>query len=236
MSLATALKEGTKDSHSAAENTKFVASFLRGVVDYEEYRKLLTNFYYVYDTMEQRIRETEDKMVHAIRSEDLERKEAIERDLEYYYGPDWKDKQEPSEACNTYCYRINEVFNDNPYLLIAHHYTRYIGDLSGGQILKGIAEKALNPPLGKGLNFYDFPDVYDAKIFKTNYRRILDDLDLDQSQINALIAEANYAFRLNMYLFDELQGSATKSLIKVLCGLVREKILGQKKTLLSGGF
>jgi len=55
MSLATALKEGTKESHSAAENTKFVASFLRGVVDYEEYRKLLTNFYYVYDTMEQRI-------------------------------------------------------------------------------------------------------------------------------------------------------------------------------------
>ena len=45
MSLAIALKEGTKESHSAAENTKFVASFLRGVVDYEEYRKLLTNFY-----------------------------------------------------------------------------------------------------------------------------------------------------------------------------------------------
>ena len=58
--LAKRLKEGTKESHSAAENTKFVASFLRGVVDYEEYRKLLTNFYYVYDTMEQRIRETED--------------------------------------------------------------------------------------------------------------------------------------------------------------------------------
>ena len=48
MSLAIALKEGTKESHSAAENTKFVASFLRGVVDYEEYRKLLTNFYYVF--------------------------------------------------------------------------------------------------------------------------------------------------------------------------------------------
>ena len=35
MSLALALKEGTKESHSAAENTKFVASFLRGVVDYD---------------------------------------------------------------------------------------------------------------------------------------------------------------------------------------------------------
>ncbi len=223
------IKEGTKKSHSAAENTKFVAQFLKGVLDPTEYRKLITDFWYVYTTMEDCISKSEDPLVKQIRFKELERVEFLEKDLEYYYGPNWKDEAKPSEACNTYCYRINEVFNDNPYLLIAHHYTRYIGDLSGGQILKGIAEKALNPPLGKGLNFYDFPDVYDAKIFKTNYRRILDELDLDQSQINALIAEANYAFRLNMYLFDELQGSATKSLIKVLCGLVREKILGQKK-------
>ena len=47
------IKEGTKKSHSAAENTKFVAGFLRGVVDPEKYSKLIANFYYVYDTMEQ---------------------------------------------------------------------------------------------------------------------------------------------------------------------------------------
>ena len=56
MGLALELKQGTKKSHSAAENTKFVAGFLRGVLDPEQYRQLLTNFYYVYDTMEQRIR------------------------------------------------------------------------------------------------------------------------------------------------------------------------------------
>ena len=215
MSLALALKEGTKESHSAAENTKFVASFLRGVVDYEEYRKLLTNFYYVYDTMEQRIRETEDPMVQAIKSEDLERKEAIERDLEYYYGPDWKEKQTPSEACNKYCHRLNEVAEQNPYLLVAHHYTRYIGDLSGGKILKEITARVLNPPEGKGLDFYEFPSIPDAKLFKQNYRAILDNLGTDTSQENALITEANYAFRLNMYMFDEIQGSASKSFLKL---------------------
>ena len=215
MSLALALKEGTKESHSAAENTKFVASFLRGVVDYEEYRKLLTNFYYVYDTMEQRIRETEDPMVLAIRSEDLERKEAIERDLEYYYGPDWKDKQEPSEACNTYCYRINEIAEKDPYLLVAHHYTRYIGDLSGGKILKEITARVLKPPAGKGLDFYEFPSIPNAKLFKQNYRAVLDNLGVDSSQENALITEANYAFRLNMYMFDEIQGNASKSFLKL---------------------
>ena len=213
--LAKRLKEGTKESHSAAENTKFVASFLRGVVDYEEYRKLLTNFYYVYDTMEQRIRETEDPMVQAIRSENLERKDSIEKDLEYYYGPEWRDKQIPSEACNTYCHRINEVAEKDPYLLIAHHYTRYIGDLSGGKILKEIAARVLKPPVGKGLDFYEFPSIPNAKEFKNNYRSVLDNLDCDEQQINALITEANYAFRLNMYMFDEIQGSASKSFLRL---------------------
>jgi len=215
MSFSVDLKEGTKESHSAAENTKFVASFLRGVVDYEEYRKLLTNFYYVYDTMEQRIRETEDPMVQAIKSEDLERKEAIERDLEYYYGPDWKEKQEPSEACNKYCHRLNEVAEQNPYLLVAHHYTRYIGDLSGGKILKEITARVLNPPQGKGLDFYEFPSIPNAKEFKNNYRAVLDNLGTDTSQENALITEANYAFRLNMYMFDEIQGNASKSFLRL---------------------
>jgi len=213
--LALKLKEGTKESHSAAENTKFVASFLRGVVDYEEYRKLLTNFYYVYDTMEQRIRETEDPMVQAIKSEDLERKEAIERDLEYYYGADWKEKQIPSEACNTYCHRINEIAEKDPYLLVAHHYTRYIGDLSGGKILKEITARVLKPPAGKGLDFYEFPSIPNAKLFKQNYRAVLDNLGVDSSQENALITEANYAFRLNMYMFDEIQGNASKSFLKL---------------------
>ena len=215
MSFSADLKEGTKESHSAAENTKFVASFLRGVVDYEEYRKLLTNFYYVYDTMEQRIRETEDPMVQAIRSENLERKEGIERDLEYYYGADWKDKQIPSDACNKYCARINEIAEESPYLLVAHHYTRYIGDLSGGKILKEITARVLKPPAGKGLDFYEFPSIPDAKLFKQNYRACLDNLGTSVPQENALIAEANYAFELNMNMFDEIQGNATKSFLKL---------------------
>ena len=215
MSFSADLKEGTKESHSAAENTKFVASFLRGVVDYEEYRKLLTNFYYVYDTMEQRIRETEDPMVQAIRSENLERKEGIERDLEYYYGADWKEKQIPSDACNKYCHRINEIAEESPYLLVAHHYTRYIGDLSGGKILKEITARVLKPPAGKGLDFYEFPSIPDAKLFKQNYRACLDNLGTSVPQENALIAEANYAFELNMNMFDEIQGNATKSFLKL---------------------
>ena len=41
------IKEGTKKSHSAAENTSFVASFLRGVVSKESYKNLVKDLYYV---------------------------------------------------------------------------------------------------------------------------------------------------------------------------------------------
>ena len=66
MGLALELKEGTKKSHSAAENTKFVSGFLKGVLDPEQYRQLLTNFYYVYQTMEEQIRNSKDPWVKII--------------------------------------------------------------------------------------------------------------------------------------------------------------------------
>ena len=52
MGLAQDLKEGTKQSHSAAENTKFVSSFLRGVVSKKGYRQLVANYYFIYQAME----------------------------------------------------------------------------------------------------------------------------------------------------------------------------------------
>jgi len=223
------IKEGTKKSHSAAENTKFVAGFLRGVLDKEQYRQLLTNFYYVYDTMEQRIRESTDNLVSMISYPELERVNSLERDLRYYYGPMWRDKQIPSEACNKYCYRINEIAEKDPYLLIAHHYTRYIGDLSGGQILKGIASKALDNPVGEGLHFYDFPEIEDAKAWKDGYRLCLDNMDLDEQQKNAIITEANYAFKLNMYMFDTLEGNWLQSLIQMIIGFITS-ILKKRKS------
>ena len=206
--FALQLKTETKKSHSAAENTKFVASFLRGVVDPEEYRKLIANFYFVYRAMEEEI--SKNPIVAVIDDPVLYRTNSLERDLRYYYGPNWRSIVSPTPACQEYVNRIRDV---DKLLLIGHHYTRYIGDLSGGQILKGIAEKAMTDlPEGEGLHFYDFDDIEDAKEYKNEYRASLDALELDQSQIDAIIAEANYAFKLNMNMFDEIQGSARKSL------------------------
>jgi heme oxygenase len=209
MALALELKTGTKRSHTAAENTKFVGSFLRGVISEENYRTLIKDFYFVYSALEEEMeRLDDDEFLKPIHFKELDRLNALKMDLRYYYGPNWMMEIKPSEACIQYTERIHEVADKDPYLLVGHHYTRYLGDLSGGQILKGIAEKALDLPKNEGLHFYDFPKIDDKKEFKTKYRAALDGLTTDSSKINDIIAEANYAFRLNMYMFDELSGTA----------------------------
>ena len=223
--FAAQIKQGTKESHSAAENTKFVASFLRGVLDPQEYRKLIANFYFVYSAMEEEVEALKDHpVVGKINLPELPRKESLKEDLSYYYGPSWETEIKQSEACVKYVNRIREIAKDDPNLLVGHHYTRYLGDLSGGQILRGIAENSLKPEKGKGLSFYDFSEISDSKNYKKVYRQLLDGLDVGQDDVDNIIREANYAFKLNMYMFDELQGSASKSFVKLLCNFVKSKL------------
>ena len=223
--FAAQIKQGTKESHSAAENTKFVASFLRGVLDPEEYRKLIANFYFVYSAMEEEVEALKDHpVVGKINLPELPRKESLKEDLSYYYGPSWETEIKQSEACVKYVNRIREVAKDDPKLLVGHHYTRYLGDLSGGQILRGIAENSLKPEKGKGLSFYDFSEISDSKKYKKVYRQLLDELDVAQHDVDNIIREANYAFKLNMFMFEELEGSASKSFVKLLCNFVKSKL------------
>ena len=222
MTFSKELKIGTKKSHSAAENTSFVRSFLRGVVSKESYKKLVSDLYFVYSAMEEEVENLKDHpIIGQIQLSDLKRVNALEQDLRFYYGPIWRSIITPSEACNQYVNRIREVAKNEPELLVGHHYTRYLGDLSGGQILKGIAEKALALGDGQGLKFYDFEKIEDPKAYKAGYRGILDGLPITEHQANAIIVEANYAFRLNMYMFDTLEGNWIQSLLQMIIGFIR---------------
>jgi len=218
------IKEGTKKSHSAAENTSFVASFLRGVVSKESYKKLISDLYFVYSAMEEEVDNLKDHpIIGQIQLPDLNRVNALEKDLRFYYGPIWRSLITPSEACNQYVNHIREVAKNEPELLVGHHYTRYLGDLSGGQILKGIAQKAMELGDGQGLSFYEFENIPDAKAYKAGYKGILNNLDLDQKQVDAIIEEANYAFKLNMDMFNSLEGNWFQSLLQIFISSIFKK-------------
>ena len=136
--LATKLREGTKKAHTMAENVGFVKCFLKGVVEKTSYRKLVANLYFVYSAMEEEMeRHQQHPILSKIYFQELNRQRSLEQDLKYYFGSQWREQVTLSPAGEAYVQRIREVSNNEPELLIARLYTRYMGDLSGGQILKG---------------------------------------------------------------------------------------------------
>ena len=84
---------------------------------------------------------------------------------------------------------------------MAHHYTRYLGDLSGGQAIGRILNRTFELA-GAGLAFYHFP--VRPKPYKDAYRARLDALDLADDAIDRAVDEVRVAFSLNQALFDEL--------------------------------
>lgn len=226
VALASQLREGTKKAHTMAENTGFVSCFLKGVVDKASYRTLVADLYFVYDAMEQEIgklRAAGHPVVGPVGFPELNRRESLEQDLAFYCGEGWRNSVKATPAAQEYVARIHQIAQESPELLVGHHYTRYIGDLSGGQILKAIAQKAMNLGEHDGLRFYAFDAIPDEKAFKTNYRATLDALPIDQAMADRIVAEANHAFHLNMKMFQELEGNLIAAIGKVLFGFLTRR-------------
>jgi heme oxygenase len=87
-----------------------------------------------------------------------------------------------------------------------------MGDLSGGQILKKIAQNGMNLTDGEGTNFYEFKQIPDEKAFKKNYREMMDSLPVTDADADRIVDEANDAFGMNMNMFKELEGNLIKAI------------------------
>nr|QCI05225.1 Heme oxygenase [Centroceras clavulatum] len=219
--LAQQLREGTTKSHSMAENVSFVKSFLGGVVDKKSYRQLVANLFFVYVAIEEQIEKNKyNKSISGLYFPELNRCDSLIEDLEFYYGKNWKNEINASLATKIYVNRIHDIGENQPELLIAHAYTRYMGDLSGGQILKKIAQNAMQLPKDSGTSFYNFKEIEDENKFKIIYRDALNNVPLTDLQIQQIIAEANTAFNLNMKVFQELNSNLIKIMIMLLLSTI----------------
>ncbi len=227
VALARQLREGTKKSHTMAENTGFVTCFLKGVVEKKSYRKLITDLYFVYQAMEEEIErlvKEDHPVIKYFGFKELFRKKTLEQDLNFYYGKNWLNEIVISKSAKLYVNRIRLVAKESPELLVGHHYTRYIGDLSGGQILKKIAKKALNLEGNNGLNFYEFEFIDDEKKFKESYSNTLNQLPIDQEIADRIVDEANEAFIYNMQMFKELEGNLIAVLGKIVFNFLTKNV------------
>jgi heme oxygenase len=219
--LTIQLREGTSKAHSMAENVSFVKSFLGGVIDKSSYSHMLANLYFVYLALEEAMDKNKDnEFIKPIYFPELNRTESIKEDLDFYYGNDWMETLVPSEATKAYINRIQELSEKRPDLLVGHAYTRYLGDLSGGQILKKIAQRAMNLQSTRGLSFYEFTQISDEQQFKSDYKAALDALPVTPDGSKQIVAEANVAFNLNMKVFQELETSFVRIAIRIIINYI----------------
>ncbi|HIK03250.1 MAG TPA: heme oxygenase (biliverdin-producing) [Trichormus sp. M33_DOE_039] len=203
------LREGTKHSHTLAENTAFMKCFLKGIVEKSFFRKLLADLYFVYCVLEAELQRYHNHpVVGLMYFPELNRQGNLEKDLAYYYGENWREEIVPSPSGQVYVNRLREIANTQPELLIAHAYTRYMGDLSGGQALRNIARSAMDLPADQGTAMHEFeqiPTPEARRAFKEKYRQALNSLAIDEAMIQKIVDEANYAFALNRDVVHELE-------------------------------
>ncbi|KAH0616945.1 hypothetical protein JD844_028445 [Phrynosoma platyrhinos] len=173
----------------------------------------IASLYYIYSALEEESDRNKDNPVYApvYFPNELNRKTALEEDLEYFYGSTWRKEIQCHEATQKYVDRLHHVGQFEPELLVAHAYTRYLGDLSGGQILKKIAQKSLQlPSTGEGLSFFNFPGVTNISKFKQLYRARMNSLPMDSTTEERILEEAKKSFLLNIEVFEELQRLASQ--------------------------
>jgi heme oxygenase (biliverdin-producing, ferredoxin) len=210
ISVVTALYLRTKTLHLEAERTGVIRDLLRGDASREGYVLLLRNLLPAYREMEQGFeRHRGSPGLAALANYGLDRGPAIESDLVSLCGKGWKRDIPLLEAGKAYAQRIAKAAEGDGARLIAHAYTRYLGDLSGGQILQRLLERSLELSPSE-LSFYDFPRFADLAALKADYRKVLDQAGALASDPQAVVEEGAIAFSLNIDLSCAVQSEALR--------------------------
>ncbi|AJT67503.1 biliverdin-producing heme oxygenase [Streptomyces chattanoogensis] len=204
--FSTVIRTASHEQHVEAENSSFMSDLLGGRLGVAAYRRYTEQLWFVYRALEETSRTLAgDPVAGPFIRPELARTAALERDLAHLGGPSWHSGLEPLPATAAYADRVRTCARTWPAGYVAHHYTRYLGDLSGGQIIRGTAEKTWGfARKGDGVRFYVFEDIDNPAAFKREYRALLDALPVDDLEKQRVVDECKRAFALNSAVFREL--------------------------------
>ncbi len=203
--FSTALRERSRSAHSGSEHAGFMSDLMRGDGTRDDYVALVAQHWFIYAALEAAAdRMAGDPVAAPFITAKLTRLPALEADLEYLIGPDWRARISPVPTTERYVARIVEVADAGwAGGFVAHHYTRYLGDLSGGQYIGKLMARQFE--LGSnGIGFYVFDEIADPAAFKDVYREQLDAAPWDPAESERVIDEVLYAYQLNTDLFVDL--------------------------------
>ncbi|MEV7614556.1 biliverdin-producing heme oxygenase [Streptomyces sp. NPDC089799] len=204
--FSTVIRVASHEQHTEAETSTFMSDLLGGRLGVDAYARYTEQLWFVYRALEDGAEGLRDDPVAGpfIRPE-LMRVAEIERDLAHLRGPRWRETAVALPATEAYAARVAECADGWPGGYVAHHYTRYLGDLSGGQIIRDKAERTWGfERKGDGVRFYVFESIGNPAAFKRMYRELLDAIAADDLEKQRIIDECKRAFDFNGAVFREL--------------------------------
>jgi len=202
--FSVALRERSQSAHATSEHAGFMNDLISGAGTRDDYIALVTQHWFIYEALEaatERMRH--DPVASVFISDKLTRLPALEADLAFLIGPDWRSTVTPLPTTQAYVSRIRRVAATWPGGFVAHHYTRYLGDLSGGIFIGRLMQRRFGFDTN-GIGFYLFGDIADPKAFKNVYREQLDAAPWDEEEKARVIDEVLIAYRFNTELFEDL--------------------------------
>ncbi|MER7420589.1 biliverdin-producing heme oxygenase [Micromonospora peucetia] len=199
------LRAASKEAHQGAESQRYISALVAGDLDRAGYTALVMQHHVIYEALEGAAEAMRhDPVAGPFVDDALTRLPALAADLEFLLGSDWRGQIEPSPATVSYAGRLGAVCASSPERFIAHHYTRYLGDLSGGLHIGRSVARHYGLAGDAGAAFYRFDRITSPKAYKDAYRSRLDDLPLDEEGRAALRAEVLVAYRHNTEVFADL--------------------------------
>lgn len=201
--FSTMLRESTKDLHERANQSRFMDALFDSRLTLAAYGRLAAQYHFIYQAIEEASDALRaDPVGGAFVFDQLRRLPALEADLGFLVGEDWASKIEPVPATEDYVRRIRTVAFDWPGGYVAHHYTRYLGDLAGGQAVRSLLKRTYGIT-GQGALFYKF-DIDHVPAFRKRYRALLDEAPWDEAERQRIVTETLIAFEFNVTMLADL--------------------------------
>lgn len=196
------MKEETLEAHDESKDSGFAVTIMSGEwspLAFVEWQRAL---FPVYNTLETILKKNrKDPILSIFDHRKLDRSDRILHDLATY---DVDPILDPSllPCVQDYVACVAATDGNTPRIL-AYHYTRYMGDMIGGQVIA----RSMKEKYGMSedsLTCYDFSEIGDLHHYRKNYKILIELLPWSDQEREDFVDEIKTAYQINAVLFQEL--------------------------------
>jgi len=233
MLFSQRMRIATRNIHTTSDN---LVNAKLGVTisDDSVWAEGLLVFYEIFKYLESALERRADSLMGDLMLPGMARTKALEADLAYYLGPDWREGYTLRPQVSAYLSHLTGLEAKDPYLLTPYIYHLYMGLFSGGQILGAKRLLSLNPLASgskdeeggarSGLAVTYYGDLAIGTL-KKQLKKAINDMaeELDEDTKEAIVKEGIKCFELNNTIISSVKGVdrvLKRRLLKMLIAVI----------------